>query len=47
MFKKNKIRKEDRLSSLLEYRLEYKEEQNRIHREANSVIENNLLFMGM
>ena len=47
MFKKNRMRKEERLSSLLEYRLDYKEEQNRIDKEAKREIEHNLLFMGM
>ncbi|MCM1990448.1 hypothetical protein [Oceanirhabdus seepicola] len=47
MLKKSRIGKEQRLSSLLEYRLEYKEEQNRLDKEAKREIENNLLFIGM
>ncbi len=47
MFKKNRVRKQERLSSLLEYRLEYKEEQKRLDNEAKREIYNNLLFMGM
>jgi len=45
--KKNRFLEKNNLASLLEYKLEFREEQKRIDREAKREIENNLLFMGM
>jgi hypothetical protein len=47
MLKKSRIRKEERLLSLLEYSLEYREEKKRMDKQFNTEIQKSLSFMGM
>ncbi|WBW98876.1 hypothetical protein [Oceanirhabdus sp. W0125-5] len=45
--KRKKFLEKDSLLTLLEYKLEYREEQKRLDKEADRQIENSLLFMRM
>jgi len=45
--KKNKFLEKNNLVSLLEYKLEYRQELKRLDNQAKREIENSLSFMGM
>jgi hypothetical protein len=47
MLKTSKKSKEEKLLSLLEYSLEYREERKRMDRQFKAEIEKSLSFMGM